>query len=145
LHENLQGFPGAATETGEKLSVIKKIPAKDFGEAEDEMPVRDLLENIHAEPFPEFHHAFLMAGGAEVAALAGKSQQVFVAAVFAFDTGKAVAQIAAIKITIDHLFDIGPPETVLPGEVFVVGLNEGFKIILHAVVIIRILRLSGLV
>jgi len=89
LHENLQGFPGAATESGEKFSVIKKIPAKDFGEAEDEMPVGRLLEHIHAEPLPEFHDALLMAGRAEVAALAGKSQQVFVAAVFAFDTGYA--------------------------------------------------------
>ena len=52
------------------------------------------------------------------------------AAVFAFDTGKAVAQIAAIQITIDHLFDIGPPEAVLPGETVVVFLHKGFKIIL---------------
>jgi hypothetical protein len=32
------------------------------------------------------------------------------AAVFAFHTGKAFVQITAIEITIDHLFDIGPPE-----------------------------------
>jgi len=38
------------------------------------MPVRNLLEDIHAEPFPEFHHALLMTRGAEVAALAGKCQ-----------------------------------------------------------------------
>lgn len=67
------------------------------------------------------------------------------AAVFAFDTGKAVAQIAAIQITIDHLFDIGPPEAVLPGETVVVFLHKGFKIILDAMVIIRILRAAGLV
>jgi hypothetical protein len=28
--------------------------------------------------------------------------------------GKAVVQIAAIEIAIDHLLDIGPPETILP-------------------------------
>ena len=67
------------------------------------------------------------------------------AAVFAFDSGKAVAQIAAIQITINHLFDIGPPEAVLLGEVFVVGLNEGFKIVLDTVVIIRILRSAGMI
>ena len=67
------------------------------------------------------------------------------AAVFAFDTGKAVAQIAAIQITINHLFAIGPPEAVLLGEVFVVGLNEGFKIVLDTVVIIRILRSAGMI
>jgi hypothetical protein len=27
--------------------------------------------------------------------------------------GKAVVQIAAVEIAIDHLLDIGPPETVL--------------------------------
>jgi hypothetical protein len=81
LHENLQGFPGASTESGKKLSVIKKIPAKDFGEAEDEMPVRYFLEDIHAEPLAEFHHPLLMAGGAEVAALAGKCQEIFMVAV----------------------------------------------------------------
>jgi len=47
------------------------------------MPVRNLLEDIHAEPFPEFHHALLMTRGAEVAALARKCQQIFMAAIFA--------------------------------------------------------------
>jgi len=55
-----------------------------------------------------------MTRGAEVAALAGKCQQIFMAAVFAFHTGKPVVQITAIEITIDHLLDIGPPEAVLP-------------------------------
>jgi len=35
------------------------------------------------------------------------------AAIFAFHAGKAVVQIAAIEIAIDHLLDIGPPESVL--------------------------------
>jgi hypothetical protein len=55
-----------------------------------------------------------MAGGAKMTALARKCQQIFMVAVFTFHTGKAVVQIAAIEITIDHLLDIGPPEAVLP-------------------------------
>jgi len=51
-----------------------------------------------------------------MAALARKCQQIFVAAVFTFHTGKAVAQITAIEITIDHLLDVVPPESVLPGR-----------------------------
>jgi hypothetical protein len=43
------------------------------------MPVGDLLEDIHAEPLAEFHHPLLMAGGAEVAALAGKRQEILMA------------------------------------------------------------------
>jgi hypothetical protein len=42
-----------------------------------------------------------------------------VATVFTFHTGKAIVQITAIKIAIDHLLDIGPPEAVLPREIFV--------------------------
>jgi len=51
------------------------------------MPVRNLLEDIHAEPFPEFHHALLMTRGAEVAALAREGQEIFMAAVFTFVKG----------------------------------------------------------
>jgi hypothetical protein len=46
-------------------------------------------------------------------ALAGKCQEVFVAAVFAFQTGKTVVQIAAIQILINHLLDVRSPESVL--------------------------------
>jgi len=72
------------------------------------------LGDNHAEPFPEFHHALLMAGWAEMTALAGECQEVFVAAVFAFHAGKPVVQITAIEIAIDYLLDIWPPESVLP-------------------------------
>ena len=137
LEKNLQGFPGAAAQIGKKLPIVEKVTAEDFRDAEDEMPVRDLLEDIHAEPFPEFHHALLMAGGAKMPALARKCQQILVAAIFAFHAGKAVVQIAAIEITIDHLLDIGPPESVLPGEMLVIDPDKGFKVVLHTAVIIR--------
>ena len=65
------------------------------------------------------------------------------ATVFTFHAGKAVVQITAIEITIDHLLDIRPPESVLPGEVLVVDPDKGFKIILYAAVVIRILRVAG--
>jgi hypothetical protein len=32
-----------------------------FGMLKYKMPVGDLLDDIHAEPFPKFHHALLMA------------------------------------------------------------------------------------
>ena len=61
LEKNLQGFPGAAAEIGKKLPIVKKVTAEDLRDAEYEMTVRNLLEDIHAEPFPEFHHALLVA------------------------------------------------------------------------------------
>ncbi len=48
LEKDLQGFPGRAAEIGKKLSIIQEVAEKDFREAEDEMPVRNLLEDIHA-------------------------------------------------------------------------------------------------
>ncbi len=61
LKEYLQGFPGTTAQIGEKLPVIKEISAEDLRDAEDEMPMGNLFENIHAEPSPEFHHALLVA------------------------------------------------------------------------------------
>ena len=51
--------------------------------------------------------------GSKAAPLAGECQDIFMAAIFTPHTGKAVVQIAAVEITIDHLLDIGPPEFVL--------------------------------
>jgi len=55
-----------------------------------------------------------------MAALAGEGQQILMAAILAFDMSKAGVRVAAVQIPVDHLLDIGPPETILTGEVFVV-------------------------
>jgi len=47
-------------------------------------------------------------------ALAGEGQEIFMAAILSFHTGKAVVQIAAIQIPMNNLLDIRPPESVLP-------------------------------
>ena len=75
-----------------------------------------------------------------MAALARKCRQIFMAAVFTFHTGKAIVQITAIEIATDYLLDIGPSESVLPGEILIKDLEKGFKIIFNAAVVIRILR-----
>ena len=86
LEKNLQGFPGAAAQIGKKLPIVEKVTAEDFGEDKDEMMVRNLLDDIRAEPFPEFHHAFLMAGRTEMTVLAREGQKIFMAAILAFHT-----------------------------------------------------------
>jgi hypothetical protein len=78
-----------------------------------------------------------------VAALAGKGQQVFMAAVSTFHPGKTVVQIAAVEIAIDHLLDVGPPESVLPRKTLLIDLNKDLEAVFNAAVIIRILRASG--
>jgi len=63
-------------------------------------------------------------------ALAKKGRQIFVAAVFALDAGKALVQIAAIEIPIDYLLDIGPPEPMQAGKSVVIDLYKDLEIIL---------------
>jgi hypothetical protein len=73
----------------------------------------------------------------KAAVLAGECRKVFMAAVFAFHAGKSVVQITAIEVAIDHLLDIGLPESVLPGEMLVIDPDKGFKIVLYTAVVIR--------
>ena len=42
-------------------SVIRKVSAQDLRDAEDEMPMGNLFEDIAAQPLPELHHPLLMA------------------------------------------------------------------------------------
>jgi hypothetical protein len=86
--------------------LLKEITAEDLRDAEDEMPVGNLLENIHAEPFPEFHDALLMARWTEMTALAGKGQQILVTAVFTLHPGETVVRVAAVEITVNDLANL---------------------------------------
>ncbi len=53
-------IPPATTQVGHKTSVVQEIPPEDFGYAENEMSVRNGLEDFFAKPLAEFHHPFLM-------------------------------------------------------------------------------------
>ena len=53
----------------QEFSIIEKVMAENFRDAEYEMPRENLLENIHTEPFPEFHYPLLMEGWAKLAVL----------------------------------------------------------------------------
>ena len=75
------------------------------------------------------------AGGAEVAALAGEGQEIFMLAIRAFHPGKAVVQVATFQVAGNDLLEVGPPEPVPPFEPLLVDLNEGFPMIFHAPVI----------
>jgi hypothetical protein len=44
-----------------KFPVIKEVTTQDLRNAEDKMPVGNLLEDIAAQPLPEFHHTLLVA------------------------------------------------------------------------------------
>jgi hypothetical protein len=105
----------------------------------------NLFEHMGTEPFPEFHHPFLMAGGTEMTALAGESQEIFMLTVRAFHPGKTVVQVAAFQVAGNDLPKVGPPEPVPPFEPLLVDLNEGFQMVFHAPVIIGGLGIPGTV
>ena len=86
-----------------------------------------------------------MAGGAEMPTLAREGQKIFMVAIPALHPGKAVVQVAAIQVAVNDLLEVGAPEPVRPFEPLLVELNKVLKMVLHAPVIIRRLRVPGTV
>ena len=64
-----------------EVAALAEDAAKDFGDGEDELAVRDLMADVGGNPFGGLADAALVAGGAEVAALAGEGEEAFVAAI----------------------------------------------------------------
>jgi hypothetical protein len=58
----LQTLPAATAQIGEPLPVIQKAAPQNLGDAEDDVPVGHGLDDIAAQPLPEFHHSLLVAG-----------------------------------------------------------------------------------
>ena len=75
----------------------------------------------------------------------GRRRQVFMEAIFAFHTGKAIVQIAAIKITVNDLLEIGTEESVGPLKPFLIDLEKGFQMIFNTAIIIGSLWIAGLI
>jgi len=86
-----------------------------------------------------------MAGRAEVAALAGKGKQIFMAAVRTPDAGKAVMKISAVKIPADYFPHIRAKKSVPPAELLVINLFKSFKVVFNALLIVRALRVTRMV
>jgi hypothetical protein len=47
-YEDLQRFPGTATQIVQKKAIIEDVPSQDLRDAEDEMPVGHLFEHVGA-------------------------------------------------------------------------------------------------
>jgi hypothetical protein len=61
------------------------------------------------------------------------------AAVFTSVPGEAIMEDAAIEITVNDQFDIRPKEAILLGKALIVDLFQRFKIVLNALIILRVL------
>jgi hypothetical protein len=87
---------------------VQKAAPQNLGNAEDDVPLWQGLDDMGAQPLAEFHHALLVARGAKMPPFARKSQQALMTAIPAANPRKAVVQVATVQLTVDHLPDIGP-------------------------------------
>jgi hypothetical protein len=65
------------------------------------------------------------------------------AAVFTFDPGKAVEEIAAIQKPFHNLFDMGAKEPVYSFKTIFIDLLQGFKVVFDALVVMGLFWISG--
>ena len=67
------------------------------------------------------------------------------AAVSTSNACKAVVQDAAIEVTANDLPHIGPEKAILPGKALIVDLFQRFKVILNALIILRVMWFTWLI
>jgi hypothetical protein len=132
---HLESLPGATAQLGKQVSVIKEIPAEDLGDTEDKMSMGHRLDHFLAEPLTELHHPFLVARWTEVAPLARERQEILMAAIPALDPGKAVVEIATVKVPIDDLSHIWAEKAMLPLKPVFINLLKGIKVVFYALVV----------
>ncbi len=65
--------------------------------------------------------------------------------IFAFNTGEAVVENAAVKISADNLPHIGPEKAILLGKPLIIDLFKRLEMIFNTMIILRVLWFAGLV
>ena len=83
------------------MAAFAEDTAQHLGDGEDELAVGDFVADCVGDPLANGAGAALVAGGAEVSALAGESEEAFVAAIRALVTGKAGGEVAATEKGLD--------------------------------------------
>jgi hypothetical protein len=132
---HLESLPGATAQLGKQSSVIKEVPTEDLGDAEDKMSMGHRLDHFLAEPLTELHHSLLVARWTEVTPLAQERQEILVAAIPAIDPGKAVVQIATVKVPIADLSHIWGGKAILPLKPIFVNSLKGLKVVFYELVV----------
>jgi hypothetical protein len=127
LFQQIMDDPG---NTGKESAIIPKIGTQELGDAEDELPVRQLQEYVPVQMLREEQDPLLVAGGTEIPGLAGKGPEILVAAVRvnAFDSCNSFGVVSAIKDMQHRLLDTDNPEAAVQfGVAFLVTCLEGGK------------------
>jgi len=84
------------------VAALAEDAAQGSGHGEDELPVRDLVADGVCDPVAGGAHPPLVAGGTEVAGLAGEGEEALVTAIRALQAGEAVGEVATAVELLDH-------------------------------------------
>ena len=109
----------------EEVAALAEDAAKDFRDGEDELAVRDFVTDGGGDPFGALADAALVAGGTEVAALAGEGEEAFVAAIRAVEAEEASGKVAAAEEIAHDGGDIGAERPHGGTVAFFITGNEG--------------------
>lgn len=92
-----EGFSGGVEEVGEESAAFAEDAAEHLWDGEHELAVGHFVADGGGNPVARGADAALVAGLAEVAALAGEGEEPFVAAVGAWEAGEAGGEVAAAE------------------------------------------------
>ena len=97
----LEGGCGSVEEVGEEFPSFAENAAQNSGNREDKLAVRHVMADACGDPAAGTADATLVAGGAEVAALACEGEEFFVTAVRALETCETGSEVAAAEKGLD--------------------------------------------
>ena len=92
-----QAFGGGLEKKMKEVAALAENAAEHLREGEDELTVGHVVADGGGDPSAGLPDAALVAGGAEVAGLAGEGEELFVAAVGAMEAGEAGGEVAAAE------------------------------------------------
>ncbi len=121
----------AGAELAQELAVEAGVQPQAFGDGEDHLAVGDGKTDLFGHVHGGQQGAFLVAGGAGAALLAGKGHEHLVAALRAAHPGEALVQVAAGEKRLDGAPDDRPPKAVLGLEPILVDLLEVREVAVH--------------
>ena len=85
----LECLPGTTRQLSQQPPIPSEGGTQDPGNGPHQLMVIDRFQDLFAHPFHEGRHALGLAGGTEVAGLAGKGEQILFVAAATADAGKA--------------------------------------------------------
>jgi len=108
LDKSLPAGGGSVEEVSEQVAALAEDRAKDLRDGEDELRVGNGQADVVGDPTGGLEGTALVAGGAEVAGLAGEGEQVLVTAAGADEANEAGGEVATTAEGLDGGGGFGP-------------------------------------